>query len=140
VNVGGLGQQCAVCQRVVGDHTLREWFACMGTVTTDLPYEGLPADLAEAAAASLRERFRLDDDMLVADHVNLTAFTLRDDGPLQIMLPAVLHEFQIGSPDSPPHTVAKVAFIGDVRSVRGYGRLVRDTSNGAANAVEPRRG
>ncbi len=133
----GLDEPCAVCGRVCGDHTLREWAVCMGTLTTDLPFEETPADLASATAAAVRERFELDDAIVVADHVVIRAMTLAGtSGPIQVRVPALMHDFQIGVPGQAPATVASVAFLGDVASMRGYGRLVRDSANGAANAAE----
>lgn len=109
----------------------------MGEATTDLPFEETPPDMAAAAAAAVREQFQLDEDLIVADHVVVRAVTLDgSSGPLRVKLPGLLHEFQIGIGGQPPSTVAKVAFLGDVTAVRGYGRLVRDSANGAANAAE----
>ncbi len=133
----GLDEPCGACGRPAGDHTLREWSDCIGTVTTDLPYEATPTDLASAAAAAVRERFQLDPDLIVADHIVARAVTFDGNvGPVKIKFPGLLHEFQIGIAGQPPVTVAKVAFIGDIASLRGYGRLIRDTANGAANAAE----
>lgn len=132
-----LDQPCATCGRPAGDHTLREWGECLGTLTTDLPFEDTPPDIARAAAASVRERFQLDPDLIVADHVVVRAITLEGrTGAVGLKLPAVLHEFQIGVAGQSPVVVAKAAFIGDVTSVRSYGRLVRDSANGAANVAE----
>ncbi len=133
----GLDEDCATCGRVCGDHTLREWSACMGEVTTDLPFEATPPDLAAAAAAAVRAKFHLDEDLVVADRVVVKAVTLAGNaGAIGVRLPGLLHEFQIGVPGKPPTPVAKVAYLGDVRAMRGYGRLVRDSANGAANAAE----
>jgi hypothetical protein len=108
----------------------------MATVTTDLPFEKTPPDMAAAAAAAVRQQFQLNDDLLVADHVVVKAITLQGStGPVQVAFPGLLHEFQIGTPGQPPTTVSKVVFLGDEQSVRGYGRLVRDSANGAANAA-----
>ncbi len=134
--VSGLDRDCGACGRVAGDHTLREWAACMGTVTTDLPFEATPPDLAAAAAAAVRAQFQLDDDLVVADHVVVKAVTLAgSSGAIDVRVPGLLHEFQLGIAGQPPAPVAKVAFLGDVASLRGYGRLVRDSANGAANAA-----
>ena len=134
----GLEEPCSTCGRVSGDHTLREWATCMGTLTTDLPFEETPPDMAAAAAAAVRAQFaHLGDDLLIADHAVVRAVTLAgNSGAVQISVPGLLHEFQIGVPGQPPCTVAKVVFLGDVAAVRGYGRLVRDSANGAANAAE----
>lgn len=134
--VRGLDEPCGTCGRVSGDHTLREWAQCLGTVTTDLPFEETPPDLATAAAAAVRRQFDLDEDLIIADHVVVKAITLAgDSGTVQIAIPGLLHEFQIGLPGRPPATVAKIAFLGDEHAIRGYGRLVRDSANGAANAA-----
>ncbi len=70
-------------------------------------------------------------------HVVVRAVTLAGaSGQLQVRVPGLLHEFAIGVPGQPPAPVAKVAYIGDLASMRGYGRLVRDSANGAANAAE----
>lgn len=146
--VGNLDSPCGACDRPSGDHTLREWSACMGEVTTDLPFEGTPADTAALATASLRERFNLDDSIIIADHVTVRAITLEGQmgtparGPASLQrqptvkIPGLLHEFAIGVPGVPPSAVAAVLFTGSVKSMRGYGRLARDSANGAANAAE----
>jgi hypothetical protein len=133
----GLDAPCATCDRPMGDHTLREWSECMGTMTTDLPFEQVPDDLAGNAAAAVREQFGLDPNVIVADHVVVKAATLDGHGgAVRVRLPALLHEFQVGIAGRPPVEVAKVAFIGGVDSMRAYGRLTRDSANGAANAAE----
>lgn len=135
--VRGLDTPCPACGRVSGDHTLREWSVCLGETTTYLPFEETPADMAIAASAAVRERFQLDEDIVVADHIIVRALTLTGgSGPLTVRLPAVLHEFQVGVSGQSPTTVAKIAYIGDVPTMRAYGRLVRDSANGAANAAE----
>lgn len=135
--VSGLEKPCGTCGRVSGDHTLREWAKCMGTVTTDLPFERVPDDMADAAAKAVREQFSLDPDLIVADGVVVKAVVLSgDSGAVEIKVPALLHEFQINLAAEPPAVVAKVAYLGDAKAMRGYGRLVRDNANGAANAAE----
>lgn len=135
--VSGLDQPCGACGRPSGDHTLREWAACVGTTTTDLPYEALPSDMAKAAADAVRERFQIEPGVIVADNVVVRAATLDGStGPVGIRLPVLLHDFQIGVAGSPPVPIATVAFIGDVDSVRGYGRLVRDSANAAVKAAQ----
>lgn len=132
----GLDEACSRCERPCGDHTLREWSVCIGKATTDLPFEETPPDIAAAAAAAVRERFQLEDGLAIADHVVVKALTLGGrSGPVRVRFPALLHEFQIGVPGSPPATVAKVMFLGSDETVRGYGRLVRDSANGACNAA-----
>lgn len=109
----------------------------MGTVTTDLPFEATPADIAVIASASVRDRFQLDDDLIVADHVVVHAVTLSGaSGNVAVRVPGLMHEFQVGLGGMPPATVAKVAYLGDVAAMRAYGRLVRDSANGAANAAQ----
>lgn len=103
----------------------------------NLPFQQTPPDMAAAAAAAVRGQFQLDEDLVVADHVVVRAITLAgSSGLVRVRLPALVHEFQIGVSGQPPEPVAKVAFIGSVDGVRGYGRLVRDSANGAANAAE----
>lgn len=137
MTVAGLDGPCGTCSRPAGDHTLREWATCIGEVTTDLPYEPTAPDAAELAAANIREQFQLDEDLLVADHVVARAITLDGaTGSVRLTFPGVLHEFQMGIAGSPPATVVKVLYLGDVAAMRGYGRLLRDTANGAANAAE----
>jgi hypothetical protein len=135
----GLDEACSTCDRPVGDHTLREWNVCMGTLTTDLPFEKTPPDMARAASEAVRAQFNLDDDLVIADHVVVKAVTLAGEvrgAAINVRLPALLHEFQIGLPGQPPGTLARVLFVGPADSVRGYGRLVRDSANGAVNAAE----
>lgn len=136
----GLDQPCATCERPVGDHTLREWSTCVGTTTTDLPFEAMPDDaVARAAGDAIRRSFGIDDDIIVADHVVAKALVLDGQAPggLVVRFPAVLHEFQVGRAGAPPVEVAKVLYAGGSADVvRAFGRLIRDTSNGAANAAE----
>lgn len=137
MSVSGLEQPCGTCERPAGDHTLREWAACMGEVTTDLPYEPSEPDAAELVAAQVREQFHLDGDLIVADHVVARAITLQGAADVVgVTFPGVLHEFQIGLGGTAPAVVAKVLYLGDVDAMRAYGRLLRDTANGAANAAE----
>lgn len=133
MSVHGLDKVCGVCDRVSGDHTLREWAACLGSVTLDLPYEDVPAD---SVAARMRDTFGIAPDVVVADHVNVRALVLTGSaGAVGIALPALEHTFQIGKPGQAPADVAKVLFLGSEESVRGYGRLIRDSANGAVNAA-----
>lgn len=109
----------------------------MGAVAFSLPAEPVPDDLKEAASAALRKQFDLDDDLLIADHVVVKSATLAgSSGALEVQLPVLLHEFQLGHPGHPPIEIAKVLFLGNVETMRGYGRLVRDCANGAVNALE----
>lgn len=136
MTIDGLDEPCGTCQRPAGDHTLREWNTCLGTVTTDLPYQATPPDLATVASAAIRRQFALDDDIMIADHAIVRALTLAGhSGAVSIRLPALLTEFQIGVPGQPPHTIAKILFAGSADGVKGYGRLVRDSANGAYNAA-----
>jgi hypothetical protein len=135
--VSGLDEPCPVFDRPSGDHTLREWAKCMGTTTTSVPFAEVPDDMAAAAATAIREQFAIDDDLILADGVVVRAATLDGHaGVVGIKVPALVHEFQINVPGHPPATIARVLFVGDVDSMRGYGRLVRDSANGAVNAVE----
>lgn len=147
--VRDLDGPCGACERPAGDHTLREWSACMEEVTTDLPFESTPADAAALASASIRERFNLDPSIIIADHVTVKAAFLDGEmmgvpprGPASLQrrptvkVPGLLHEFGIGVSGVPPSTVATVLFVGGVDSIRKYGRLARDSANAAANAVE----
>jgi hypothetical protein len=137
--VGGLDEPCGTCGRSSGDHTLREWAGCMGELTTDLPFEAMdPHDATtKAASAEIRRRFQLDEDLLIADHVVIKAAVLDGHtGPVTVKFPALIHDFGVGKPGQSPATIARVAYIGDVTSMRQYGRLARDSANGAANAAE----
>lgn len=132
----GLDERCPACDRVCGDHALREWVACMGNPTTDLPYAELPDDIAAAATENLRRTFGLDEDVIVADHVVAKALVFTAGaGPVRVDYPAVLHEFQVGVLGHPPAPIAKLLFAGNHDGIRAYGRLIRDTANGAVNAA-----
>jgi hypothetical protein len=132
-----LNAPCPVCARVSGDHTLREWSVCIGQPTTDLPFEPVPDDMAEQAAEAVRAQFQLDPDLIIADHVTVRAVTLAgSSGTVDVRFPALIHEFQVGLSERAPVTVAKVIYIGNTDAIRQYGRLVRDSANGAANAGE----
>jgi hypothetical protein len=133
--IRGLDRPCPHCARPTGDHTLREWSECIGAPSEHLPYEDTPA-ATRAMADELRDRFGIDDDVLVADHIVAKAIVLDGQaGVLSVQLPGVLHEFAIGQVGAAPLTTVKVLFIGPPDVVRSYGRLVRDTANGAVNAA-----
>lgn len=133
----GLDQACPVCGRRSGDHTLDEWAKCLGEPTTNLPFERIDDDAAKLAADRLREQFELDEDLIIADNVVVKAVTLSGmSGVVGVMVPGLVHEFGIGLPDKPAADVARVLYAGGPESLRAYGRLVRDSANGAANAAE----
>lgn len=138
--IDGLDDACPACDLVCGDHTLRQWAACMGTLATRLPYAPQTADVADLANRTMQERFGLEEDWLVADNVILRAATLEaDSGPLGVRMPALIHEFSSSHPDPlQPRPLAKVVFTGSLETMRGYGRLARNSANGAANAAEKR--
>ena len=135
--VSGLDEPCGTCGRPSGDHTLREWAHCLGGLTTNLPFEALPADLAQAAADVIREQFGIDRNVIVADHVVVRAAALADrSGGVCLKTPALLQEFQIGVLGRSPATVVTVMLIGGADAMRAYGRLAGDSANAAAEAVK----
>jgi hypothetical protein len=134
--VEGLNDPCAACGRRSGDHTLDEWAKCLGTPTTDLPFELIPDDAAKLASERLREQFGLADDVVLADSVLARAAVVDGgSGQVGIKLPALIHDFQVGVAGAAPATVARVLYLGDVESMRKYGKLIRDSANGAVNAA-----
>jgi hypothetical protein len=134
--IEGLDQPCPACERVAGDHTLREWHACLDEARVDMPAEAVPQDARQVASEQLRRMFDLDGDVVVADHVVVRSVTLTGaSGPVTLRMPGLLHEFAVGLPGSAPERVARVLFVGDDASLRGYGRLVRDSSVQAITAA-----
>jgi hypothetical protein len=130
----GLEKACPRCERLAGDHTLREWQACAGADRLELPYVDQPEALQ--VMRQVRESFGLGDDVIVVDHVVARALVLAGSaGPVRSVHPGVLCEFQVGIMGQAPTTITKVLFVGDERSIRGFGRLLRDASNGAVNAA-----
>lgn len=137
---GGMDATCPACGEEVGGHTLRKFTECAGErgLGVDRPYhEVKPQDAVSAVMNGMRERFKIGGDVLIADHVQASALVVAGEaGPLTIRSPAVLHEFQIGLPTGPAAVVKIMFAAGTVQVMRSYGRLLRDTSNGAANAAE----
>lgn len=137
---GGMDQPCPRCERVVGDHTLREFRACQvarGEVE-DRPYRELrPEDRVAAVIDGVRQSFGIGGDVLVADHVTCKALVLVGEaGAVTVRSPAVQMEFRVGLPTGPA-VVTKVLYLTPTsEDARRFGKLVRDTSNGAANAAE----
>lgn len=130
--ITNLDAPCMVCEKPAGDHTLREWSTCMGTITTDLPYADIPED-----ARRIADGLGLPDGTLVVDNFVAKSFVGRMDlpgGQQHVYLAGVLHEFSRSPNTGDP--LARIAFIGDAGVLRQYGRLVRDTANGAARAAE----
>ncbi len=133
--VEGLDSRCPACDRISGDHTLREWAECMGE-SSELPFEPIAEDSAEAANAALRKRFNLDESQVVADNVVIRAATLDfSAGEVGGKMPALICDFQT-SFNGMLLPAANVVFIAPPEGMRGYGRLVRDSANAAANRAE----
>lgn len=125
-----LEQPCAQCQRPIGDHLVREMVTCGLKPAVDLAYEDTPSDISHLAT-----QFGFPAGTLVADHITAKALVIDTAiGPF----PVLLHEFMVGRPGMPPIDVVQVAYLGG-DTMRPYGRLIRDTANGAANAADKRR-
>lgn len=137
MDIGGLDDPCLTCERPSGDHTLREWAKCMGEQNFEMPMEAPREDAVAITNRELQKRFQLDPDTIVADNVFVYAATLTGgSGPLTFKVPALIHDFQTSAAGEPV-TVAKIVFVHDnPDGMRAYGRLARDSANGAANAVE----
>lgn len=121
---GGMDDNCPACERTVGDHTMREFEACTASRSFEIAYG--------PASKALNERFGLDADVLVADHLVAKAVVLSGSaGPLGVSLPGLLMDFG-SSETGEVQTVAKVLFLADAKGQRAAGRLLRDTANGAA--------
>lgn len=135
-SVEGLDDQCGSCGREMGAHTLREFAACLETPSHNLPYEAFPADSIDDANEALRRKFQLDGDVIVADSVVAYSATLTGDaGPIGVSVPAVIHEFQQGTPAG-PRTVAKVVYLSPADAMRKYGTLIYNTAWAAAKGAE----
>lgn len=132
--VTGLDQPCGTCGRRSGDHTLDQWAACLGQPTHDLSFQEVPADVQEI----LRRRYAGLDGYAIGDTVDVRAATLDGTtGNVHVRIPAVLLDFQIGSPQGTVVT-AKVAFLGTAEVMRKFGILVRDSANAAVNRAAGR--
>ena len=117
------------CGRIAGDHTMREWAECLGTPATDLPYEPVPDGPVNIP---LESPGRVMADNVVARSAVIDAST----GPVEVRVPVLLLTFGQNAPGEPPRIVAEVALVaGDSDGMRRFGKLFRDTANGAANAV-----
>ncbi len=78
------------------------------------------------------------DGSLVADSVvaRATVFTGEGEGGAKVVGPAVVLSFSTGVAGGVPDPVVTVVFVGSPDGMRRFGKLVRDASNGAANAAE----
>ncbi len=130
--VSNLDEPCAACRRPAGDHTLREWAACLGTTTVDQPFRHPGAREAEQIGREIKRRFELDDDLVIADHVEVTAATLEGySGIVKTKTPVVVHDFGIGHPGG--HTiVARVAFVSEPEAMRAYAEMMWKNATAAA--------
>jgi hypothetical protein len=117
------------CGRISGDHSLREWAACLGATAMDLPYEEVPGGPVDVP---LEATGRVMADNVVAR----SAVVEQASGPVKVRIPVLVLTFGVNFPGEPPRTVAEVALIaGDGDGMRRFGKLFRDTANGAANAI-----
>lgn len=129
-----LEQPCPACERPSGDHTLREWQACMEVPGLDLEFQEIEdTQTRQAASAALADQLGFDSSALVADHV-VTKAVVIGAGPVRVG--GLVMEFQIGNPTGIPDKVGTVVFLGRPDLMRSFGRLVRDSANGAANRTE----
>jgi len=131
--IGGRDDDCPACGKRVGSHTLDDWDVCVGATTVDRPF----AVSAEGVSDAVRERFGLDRETLVADHVIVEAAILDGSagGPTTLKMPVLIHNFAIGV-DGEPAPVARVLYMADGEGIRRYGSLVGDAAIGAAKAAE----
>lgn len=118
-----LDDPCPDCDRPIGGHTVEEWFAHMTKPGEDLRYEDNPTGPVYRDG---------DQTTPLADHLTCSALVL-EGGPNGPM-PAVKFEFSTRS-GGKLVPVGSVVFIGSEVVIRKIGKLVRDTSNGAINAV-----
>jgi len=131
--IGGRDDDCSACGRRVGSHTLDEWDACLGATTLDRQF----GRTTEGVTGAIRERFGLDADVLIADHVIVEAALLDGTagGGTTLKIPTLIHNFAIGV-DGEPEPVTRVLYTADVEGIRRYGALVGDAAIGAAKAAE----
>lgn len=135
--LGNLDAACPVCGVRAGSHTLDQQAVCLGTLTRDETYRDAPDGLVANVPAGTA----------MADHVEVKALVVHADGgvpavsfdpragQIRVDVPAVFLEFGT-SASGEVRPVARVLFVGTEDGVRGFGRLLRDTSNGAANAAK----
>lgn len=128
--VSGLDEDCGVCGRRSGDHTLDEWAACMGDTTT---VEFTEEEGGGDVAAQVRARFGgISDDTLIADHCLIEAAILDGaDGQIGVKVPALIHNFALGE-GSEVKPVARVLYLSDVTGMRNYGALAQKSASVAA--------
>lgn len=121
----GLEDKCPVCERTVGDHTMRQWDECMGKLTRNEPHQDIP----------LGARFGLDKDTHFADSVWVKAAVLDTySGPLRTKIPVLVFEFATSEGSTPePKFVAKVAYAS---SPEGLIQLVHLVDQSATRALE----
>ncbi len=105
-NADLLDMPCVVCERPLGDHTMREWRTC-DPATSDLPFEALPDD-ARMVNAAIGAQLGFEHGTIVADHVVAKAANIDVHG---IRVPLIIHEFASGSPVGPPVPLVTVAYI-----------------------------
>lgn len=113
---------------------MREWTACLGKPTIELPYEDEPS--VTWVQERVRGQFGLGDDVLVADHVVCRASVLQGYmGIVRTLIPAVILEFQVGIQGRAPETAAKVLYLGDESAMLAFGELVQQSAAGAVRAA-----
>jgi hypothetical protein len=134
---GNLDDGCPTCGRRSGSHTLDEMAACSQLVTTDDAFTELSAE----------QRFQVPEGTVIADNVKVKALVMHGGTELPALtvdplakqvrldMPAVHFRFET-SGSGVLRPVAEVLFVGGEDAVRGLGRLVRDTANGAVNVAK----
>lgn len=128
--VGGLEDPCATCGRTSGDHTMREWAACMEKTDTD---EFGARD--EEAGEAIRRKFGIAPETLIADHVLIEAAQLDGHaGQVGVKVPAIRHTFAIGGIDGAT-SVAQVLYLAEPVGMRNYGAMVQKAASTAVRAA-----
>lgn len=127
------GDAMSIVLEVAG--IVREWGESLGAPELDLPYEETDENTAELINQRMRERFGGGEELSFADHVLARGVTL-DVPEAGIKLAGVILEFQVGIDGQAPAPVSTVCYNGDSETMRKFGKLVRDTANGAARAAE----
>lgn len=128
----GLDQACRTCGRRSGSHTLDEWAACGPAESQHLPYAAVPDGIIPLTISG--------EAVAWADHMTArSAIIGGDERGIKTRFPAVIFGFQMGMSEGPLHEVSTTALVGTPEMMRKVGRILRDTCNGAANTVDPRR-
>lgn len=122
-----LNEPCPKCGFLVGDHTVRDWYAHTSTISTDEPFR----EVSDPYSFEFGELGRIEP----VDTIDLRVMVA--PGTPMGGLGIVEMHFQQGNMERGPRSIARVHFVGPPDYLRKTAKLLQQGFNRAANVAGP---